>query len=36
MLLINHPILYTITLLVVCLTIVLVVLIIKGGPDDKK
>lgn len=36
MFLINHPILYTITLLAVCLTIVLVVLIIKGGPDDKK
>ena len=36
MFLINHPILYTITLLTVCLTIVLVVLIIKGGPDDKK
>lgn len=36
MFLINHPILYTITLLTVCLTIILVVLIIKGGPDDKK
>lgn len=36
MFLIDHPILYTITLLTVCLTIILVVLIIKGGPDDKK
>lgn len=36
MFLINHPILYTITLLTVCLTIIFVVLIIKGGPDDKK
>lgn len=36
MFLINHPILYTITLLTVCLTIVIVTIIIKGGPDDKK
>lgn len=36
MFLINHPILYTITLFIVCLTIILIVLIIKGGPDDKK
>lgn len=36
MFLINHPILYTITLLAICLTIVLVVLIIKGDPNDKK
>ena len=36
MFLINHPILYTITLLTVCLTIILVVLIIMGGTDDKK
>lgn len=36
MFLINHPILYSITLFTVCLTIILIVLIIKGGPDDKK
>lgn len=34
MCLIDHPILYTITLLIVCLTVVLVTLIIKGGPND--
>lgn len=36
MFLIDHPILYTITLFTVCLTVVLIVLIIKGGsgPND--
>ena len=34
MFLLDHPILYTITLLTVCLTVVLVTLIIKGGPND--
>lgn len=36
MFLVDHPILYTITLLTVCLTIILIALIIKGGPNDKK
>ena len=36
MFLIDHPILYTITLLTVCLTVILIVLILKGGsgPND--
>lgn len=34
MFLTNHPILYTITLLIVCLTVVLIALIIKEGPND--
>lgn len=36
MILLDHPILYTITLLIVCLTVVLMAIIIKGGsgPND--
>lgn len=36
MILLDHPILYTITLLTVCFTVVLIALILKGGsgPND--